>query len=69
MTTITQEPTKEEEEGWTWLMNSTKWHYFRGGRSLCRRYMVLGRPEFEGDSPNSPDNCRTCQTLRDKELQ
>jgi len=57
----------KENEGWTYLLNSPKWHYFRDGRSLCRKFLLLGKPEFDGDEPNSPDNCAKCQTLRNKE--
>lgn len=28
-------------EGWKDLINSTKWHYFVDGRSLCRRWMTM----------------------------
>ena len=32
----------ETKEGWTWLINSRKDHYFRDGKSLCGKWMVLG---------------------------
>ena len=51
---------KKEKEGWTWLTNSKKWHYFIDGRSLCGRFMVLGRPELEQGNNNSSDNCKAC---------
>ncbi len=49
------------EEGWTWLINSKKWHYFdKDGRSLCGRWLTFGR-EFEQGNDNSPDNCKACR--------
>ena len=33
------------KEGWAWLWNSQKWHYFRGGRSLCGKFLLLAHPE------------------------
>jgi hypothetical protein len=46
--------TKKEElmdeklrEGWTWLTNSNKWHYFRDGRSLCGKFGLF--PTMNGD--------------------
>ena len=49
------------KEGWTWIFNSPKWHYFADGRSLCGRWMLFGKGEnLELGSDNSPDNCKTC---------
>ncbi len=49
-------------EGWTWLLNSKKWHYFGSdGRSLCGRWMNLGNPKLEQGNDNSPDNCKACR--------
>ena len=58
--------TGERTEGWKYLFNSPKWHYFRNGRSLCRKWMNFGK-DFEGDKP-SPDNCKGCLHVREKEL-
>jgi len=52
--------------GWTYLFNSPKWHYFRGGRSLCKRWMTFGS-EFEQGNDKSPDNCKGCMTALEKE--
>ena len=57
----------KEDEGWTYLVNSPKWHYFRDGRSLCRKFLLLGRPELECDGPESADDCKKCRQLRNKE--
>lgn len=45
-----------------------KWHYFRDGRSLCKRFMLLGRGEFESGNEASPDNCAACRRVRAGEL-
>lgn len=58
---------KAPREGWSWLFNSRKWHYFRGNKSLCRRWMVLGSPLEEADA-DSPDNCVACARARKAEL-
>lgn len=46
-------------EGWTFLWNSTKWHYFVEGRSLCGRFLLLANPAFDCHI-DSPDNCKAC---------
>jgi hypothetical protein len=48
-------------EGWGWLSNSPKWHYFVDGRSLCGRWLGLGLGELEQGMDNSPDNCAECR--------
>lgn len=53
-------PKKEDREGWKWLTNATRWHYFRGGRSLCGRWMTLTSSGMEKGNDRSPDNCRSC---------
>ena len=47
-------------EGWGWLSNSKKWHYFIGGRSLCGKWLGLGLGELEQGNDKSPDNCAAC---------
>lgn len=47
-------------EGWKWLANATKWHYFRDGRSVCGKWMNLGSGEFQQGNNDSPDNCKGC---------
>lgn len=51
-----------EQEGWTYLINSPKWHYFVGNRSICSRFMLLSLPELEQGKEESPDNCKACKT-------
>lgn len=55
------------KEGWTWLTNSPKWHYFRDSRSLCNKFMLFGEHKFEQNNDNSSDNCAMCKKKLDKE--
>jgi len=51
------------KQGWTYLYNSPKWHYFdseNGGRSLCGRWMLFSLGDLESGNDNSPDNCKAC---------
>lgn len=57
-------------KGWTWVLGSTKWHYFdlegkeRGkATSLCKRWLLLDLPEadLQDHSHNSKDNCAACR--------
>ena len=57
----------KNKEGWTWLTNAIKWHYFREGQSLCKKYMLLGSGELELGNNNSPDNCAACKKVLIKE--
>ncbi len=56
-------------EGWTYLYNSPKWHYFRSGKSLCGRFMLLGKPELEAHSGDiaGKDDCKGCYRKLEKE--
>jgi hypothetical protein len=49
-------------EGWGYISNSPKWHYFRNGRSLCGRWGSFGRTDLEQGNDGSPDNCKACRT-------
>lgn len=55
-------------EGWQWPGLAGKAHYFRGGQSLCRRWMLTSQ-EFQGglDSPPSKSDCVACRRLVDAE--
>ena len=61
-------PRTKPEEGWTWLINATRWHYFRGGRSLCGRWGLFGSAKLEPDNHDSTDNCAECRRRIKKEL-
>lgn len=50
-------------EGWTWLYNSKKWHYFVDHKSLCRKWMLLIATDLQIGNDSSPDNCKQCQKL------
>lgn len=50
------------KEGWTYLINSTKWHYFVDNRSLCGRWALWGNDELELGKDDSPDNCKACMS-------
>lgn len=55
------------KEGWTWIVGAAKWHYMRNGRSLCGKWMLLGKPELEQGNDSSPDNCVACRRKLEKE--
>ena len=57
---------EKPKEGWNYLINATKWHYFRESKSLCGKWMCLGS-EFEQGNDNSSDNCKQCMTKLSKE--
>ena len=49
------------QEGWTYLMNAIKWHYFGpDGRSLCMRWFYGGPKTDYRDSPPNFDGCVAC---------
>ena len=62
-----------EKEGWGTIFNVTthtmtkKWHYFRKGRSLCGKYMHLGKLDLETGQDEHPDNCKRCMRIKLKE--
>ncbi len=56
------------KEGWTWLWNTRKDHYFREGRSLCGRWLCLGDALLPNE-PSEDEVCKTCRRKRQKELE
>jgi hypothetical protein len=53
-------------EGWSYLINATKWHYFKAdGKSLCGRWLILGGKREQGND-DSADNCKACRRKLDK---
>ncbi len=48
-------------EGWKWLFNATKWHYFVDHESLCGRWGTFTMNELEQGNDKSPDNCKMCR--------
>jgi len=55
----------KKREGWTWLWNARKDHYFRNGRSLCGRWMCLGGDFYDFPDPHTA--CATCMKKLEKE--
>lgn len=54
--------TDTPKEGWGWLLNSRKWHYFLpGGRSICGKWLALGNQTLEQGNDTSSDNCAACR--------
>lgn len=51
-------------QGWVQLINSSKFHYFRAGKSLCGKWMYQGDGLIsDGGSPESEkgsDDCAAC---------
>lgn len=56
-----------ENEGWAWLANGRKRHYFRNTRSLCGKWTYGGK-DLETDDTSFPGNCMGCQRVRWAEL-
>jgi hypothetical protein len=67
---MSEEP-KKVNEGWTWLTNSKKWHYFVGGRSLCGGFMIFANMQgkLEQGNNDSADNCASCKKKLKKRLE
>lgn len=53
-----QKPT----EGWTWLYNTPKWHYFINQESLCKRWMLFTKGTYlEANMKTYRDDyCKVC---------
>lgn len=51
-------------QGWGYISNSRKWHYYVNGRSLCRKFMKLSSADLEQGNDDSSDNCAECRRLR-----
>ncbi len=55
----------ERKEGWGSILNASKAHYFGlDGRSLCGRWAIFTKPEWESDQERGtkPDSatCAAC---------
>jgi hypothetical protein len=59
----------KRKEGWAFLWNSKKVHYFRESRSLCGRWLCFSMEFYPDENLNSPDNCAECRRRRTKELE
>ena len=49
---------KPRTEGWSWLFNSRRDHYFVRGISLCGKWAIIGYGDCD-DTSDQP--CATCQ--------
>ncbi len=63
------QPGTSKTEGWTWLTNSRKWHYFRDMRSLCGKFALFIDPSegYDLGSGESKDDCAGCRKALQKE--
>jgi len=53
-------------EGWAWLTNVTKRHYFVNGRSLCKQWVRLGELELLTKYDDIQENCKRCMEILKK---
>jgi hypothetical protein len=69
------DPREEQEEqavrveGWYGPPNSRRWHYFRGGRSLCQKWAVfMSDEDIPYDKAFGPadGDCAACKRALDK---
>lgn len=57
----------EREEGWGVIRpGDRKAHYYRGAVSLCQRIFLYVGP-LESDENHSPDDCKACRRVLDRE--
>lgn len=49
--------------GWQYIKLKDEWHFFAGGRSLCRKVAVIktGKVKLSDRDDNDPDNCDKCK--------
>jgi hypothetical protein len=52
---------EQYNEGWSWLVGFTKWHYFRNGRSLCGSYTHSGSIGLRQGNDDASDKCGSCR--------
>lgn len=62
---------EQRDEGWARPLNSRKFHFFRGARSLCNNWLFLGAvgegSEIVREEPNG-DDCKVCHRKRLAEI-
>lgn len=60
--------------GWIYIKLKDQWHFFAGGRSLCRKFTVVktGKNKLTDRDDNDPENCADCkerlQTIREAQI-
>lgn len=60
---------KSQQQGWgnpRPYSGNSKFHYFKDGVSLCRKWMKMPLLELEDALDNHPDNCTKCKQLKAK---
>lgn len=55
-------------EGWNYIMESTRTHYFRDGVSLCGKFSISQRTVGFYLNDSHPYNCVRCRKRREAEL-
>lgn len=56
-------------QGWKYLFNAPKQHYFKDGRSLCGRWMTFGHGDcIEDNEKPQHDECTSCRRKLTPEL-
>lgn len=58
--------TEKPDEGWFGPRDSRKFHYFRAGRSLCRKWGFPG-PLQPDTGKTTPDDCAECSKRLSRE--
>lgn len=57
-----QENVVTGDQGWKYLFNAPKQHYFKQGQSLCGRWMTFGHGDCtEDDGKPQQDECVSCR--------
>ena len=54
-------------EGWKWIINDNDWHYFKNGKSLCKKWATLSNKGLETGNDSSSDNCIRCKNIKEKQ--
>lgn len=55
------------QEGWKYIHASGRRHYFRDGRSLCKKWTPIAQNGLTAQPDSSQDNCAPCTRLRAQE--
>lgn len=56
---------EQSPEGWKWIRQRKKWHYFVDGRSLCGAMRSMAGT-FNLIADGGPDGCKICQMVLSK---
>lgn len=58
-----------KNEGWVFLDNAAKAHYFRAGRALCGKWAWVGEAFGSPDGIPTTNRCKTCSAKRTRETE